>query len=109
MFIIVADQLYEDFMARSSTRAALSSGSVIGMMGILMKLRKVCAHGLLLISVFGVMTCTPFYPGVQPSRPFRAAIDSNATSYTRPQHFRASSRVLTQTARRHRDTKLACR
>ena len=33
-------------MARSSTRAALSSGSVIGMMGILMKLRKVCAHDL---------------------------------------------------------------
>ena len=34
--------LYEEFMARSSTRATLSGGSVIGMMGVLMQLRKVC-------------------------------------------------------------------
>lgn len=33
--------LYEEFMSRSSTRATLSSGSVIGMMGVLMQLRKV--------------------------------------------------------------------
>lgn len=37
-------QLYEEFMSRSSTRATLSSGSVVGMMGVLMKLRKVCNH-----------------------------------------------------------------
>eukprot|EP00940_MAST-03C_sp_MAST-3C-sp2_P000876 g876.t1 len=36
--------LYEDFISRSSTRAALSGGSVISMMGVLMQLRKVCNH-----------------------------------------------------------------
>eukprot|EP00941_MAST-03F_sp_MAST-3F-sp1_P004239 g4239.t1 len=36
--------LYEDFMSRGSTRAALSGGSVISMMGVLMQLRKVCNH-----------------------------------------------------------------
>ena len=36
--------LYEEFMSRSSTRAALSGGSVISMLGVLMQLRKVCNH-----------------------------------------------------------------
>jgi len=33
--------LYEEFMARSSTRSALSGSSYLGMMNILMQLRKV--------------------------------------------------------------------
>lgn len=33
--------LYEEFMARSSTRAALQGGNFMGMMNILMQLRKV--------------------------------------------------------------------
>ncbi|RHY65351.1 hypothetical protein DYB30_007000 [Aphanomyces astaci] len=36
--------LYEDFMARSSTRKALSGGNFMGMMNVLMQLRKVCNH-----------------------------------------------------------------
>ena len=37
-------KLYEDFISRSSTRRALSSGGYLGMMSILMKLRMVCNH-----------------------------------------------------------------
>ena len=33
--------LYEEFMARSSTRAALAGGNFMGMMNVLMQLRKV--------------------------------------------------------------------
>ena len=83
-------------MARSSTRAALSSGSVIGMMGILMKLRKVCAHGMMILSFFEVLTIMSFFKyfsGVQPSGPFRAAVDSDTSSHARPQHRHASPRV----------------
>ncbi|RHY34953.1 hypothetical protein DYB32_000519 [Aphanomyces invadans] len=36
--------LYEDFMARSSTRKALTGGNFMGMMNVLMQLRKVCNH-----------------------------------------------------------------
>ena len=36
--------LYEEFMARSTTRASLSGGNFLGMMNILMQLRKVCNH-----------------------------------------------------------------
>ncbi|EWM21940.1 e1a binding protein p400 [Nannochloropsis gaditana] len=36
--------LYEEFMARSSTRAALAGGNFMGMMNVLMQLRKVCNH-----------------------------------------------------------------
>jgi len=36
--------LYEEFMALSSTRAALRGASVVGLCNILMQLRKVCAH-----------------------------------------------------------------
>ncbi len=36
--------LYEEFMARSSTRAALQGGNFMGMMNVLMQLRKVCNH-----------------------------------------------------------------
>ena len=36
--------LYEEFMSRSSTRAALSGGAFMGMMNVLMQLRKVCNH-----------------------------------------------------------------
>ena len=37
--------LYEEFMARSSTRQALrKGGNFVGMMGVLMQLRKVCNH-----------------------------------------------------------------
>ncbi|CAK4228858.1 unnamed protein product [Aphanomyces euteiches] len=36
--------LYEDFMARSATRKALSGGNFMGMMNVLMQLRKVCNH-----------------------------------------------------------------
>lgn len=36
--------LYEDFMSRSSTRSSLSGGNYLGMMNILMQLRKVCNH-----------------------------------------------------------------
>ena len=33
--------LYEEFMARSSTRQAMNKGSMMGMMSVLMQLRKV--------------------------------------------------------------------
>lgn len=36
--------LYEDFISRASTRKALASGSYMGMMNVLMQLRKVCNH-----------------------------------------------------------------
>jgi helicase SWR1 len=36
--------LYEEFMARSSTRKAMSGGNFMGMMNVLMQLRKVCNH-----------------------------------------------------------------
>ncbi|KAJ1882951.1 swr1 complex component [Coemansia sp. RSA 1722] len=36
--------LYDDFMARSQTRATLQAGSYLGVMGCLMQLRKVCNH-----------------------------------------------------------------
>ena len=36
--------LYEEFMSKSSTRASLSGGNYLGMMNILMQLRKVCNH-----------------------------------------------------------------
>ncbi|OQR83195.1 SNF2 family helicase/ATPase and F-box protein [Achlya hypogyna] len=36
--------LYEDFMARSSTRKAMAGGNFVGMMNVLMQLRKVCNH-----------------------------------------------------------------
>jgi len=36
--------LYEEFMARSSTRKAMSGGNFMGMMSVLMQLRKVCNH-----------------------------------------------------------------
>lgn len=37
-------QLYEDFMASSSTRATLASGNFLGLLNVLMQLRKVCNH-----------------------------------------------------------------
>jgi SNF2 family DNA or RNA helicase len=37
-------QLYEEFMSRSSTRSALGGGNFMGMMNVLMQLRKVCNH-----------------------------------------------------------------
>ena len=37
-------ELYEDFMASSKTRGTLASGSVLGIMNVLMQLRKVCNH-----------------------------------------------------------------
>lgn len=36
--------LYEEFMARSSTRKTLSKGNFLGMLNVLMQLRKVCNH-----------------------------------------------------------------
>ena len=36
--------LYEEFMSRSSTRSLLTGGNYLGMMNILMQLRKVCNH-----------------------------------------------------------------
>jgi superfamily II DNA or RNA helicase len=36
--------LYEDFMARSSTRQSLQSGGYMGMLRVLLSLRKVCNH-----------------------------------------------------------------
>lgn len=36
--------LYEEFMARTSTKAHLQGGNYMGMMNILMQLRKVCNH-----------------------------------------------------------------
>jgi SNF2 family DNA or RNA helicase len=36
--------LYEEFMARSSTRKAMDGGNFMGMMNVLMQLRKVCNH-----------------------------------------------------------------
>lgn len=36
--------LYEEFMSRSTTRAALSGGNFMGMMNVLMQLRKVTSH-----------------------------------------------------------------
>ncbi|EOD19494.1 hypothetical protein EMIHUDRAFT_415931, partial [Emiliania huxleyi CCMP1516] len=37
-------ELYEDFMASSATRSTLGSGSMLGIMNVLMQLRKVCNH-----------------------------------------------------------------
>jgi SNF2 family DNA or RNA helicase len=37
-------QLYEDFMSRSDIKETLSSGDFIGVMNVLMQLRKVCNH-----------------------------------------------------------------
>ena len=37
-------EYYEDFMAASDTRRILSSGNFIGMMNVLMQLRKTCCH-----------------------------------------------------------------
>lgn len=36
--------LYEEFMSRSATKAAMTGGNYLGMMNILMQLRKVCNH-----------------------------------------------------------------
>lgn len=36
--------LYEDFMASSDTQATLSSGNFLGLLNVLMQLRKVCNH-----------------------------------------------------------------
>jgi hypothetical protein len=36
--------LYEDFMASSDTQATLSSGNFLGLINVLMQLRKVCNH-----------------------------------------------------------------
>ena len=36
--------LYEEYMGRTTTRSALSGGNFMGMMNILMQLRKVCNH-----------------------------------------------------------------
>eukprot|EP00804_Cyclotella_cryptica_P000370 CCRYP_008690-RB/>CCRYP_008690-RB protein AED:0.12 eAED:0.19 QI:0/0.90/0.83/1/0.90/0.91/12/164/2166 len=36
--------LYEEFMSRSSTRKAMDGGNFMGMMNVLMQLRKVCNH-----------------------------------------------------------------
>ena len=37
-------QLYEDFMANAGTQSTLSSGNYLGLMNVLMQLRKVCNH-----------------------------------------------------------------
>ena len=37
-------ELYEDYMAASATRSTLGGGSLIGIMNVLMQLRKVCNH-----------------------------------------------------------------
>lgn len=37
-------QLYEDFISRSDTRNTMASGNFMGMMNVLMQLRKVCNH-----------------------------------------------------------------
>lgn len=42
--------LYEEFMARSSTRALMTGGNYMGMMNILMQLRKVSFHSLIFFS-----------------------------------------------------------
>ena len=45
--------LYEEFMARSSTRQALKkSGNFMAMMNVLMQLRKVCNHPVSLIVAY---------------------------------------------------------
>ena len=36
--------LYEEFMSRSSTRSTMKGGPYIGMMNVLMQLRKCCNH-----------------------------------------------------------------
>lgn len=36
--------LYEEFMSRSTTRSSLTGGGYLGMMAVLMQLRKVCNH-----------------------------------------------------------------
>ena len=43
--------LYEEYMARAETRATLASGSFMGVVGVLMQLRKVC------VCVGGVGAC----------------------------------------------------
>ena len=37
-------ELYEDYMAAGSTRGTLQGGSLVGIMNVLMQLRKVCNH-----------------------------------------------------------------
>jgi SNF2 family DNA or RNA helicase len=58
-------QLYEDFMARSDVKETLNSGDFIGVMNVLMQLRKVCNHpdlfeGRPIVSPFSL--CPVFYP-----------------------------------------------
>lgn len=58
-------QLYEDFMSRSDTQATLESGDFIGVMNVLMQLRKVCNHpdlfeGRPIVSPFAMRPV--FYP-----------------------------------------------
>jgi helicase SWR1 len=35
-------QLYDEYMSRSETRAVMSGGNFMGVVGVLMQLRKVC-------------------------------------------------------------------
>lgn len=36
-------QLYDEYMARSETRSVMAGGNFMGVVGVLMQLRKVCA------------------------------------------------------------------
>lgn len=36
-------QLYDEYMGRSETRAVMSGGNFMGVVGVLMQLRKVCS------------------------------------------------------------------
>lgn len=49
--------LYEEFMSRTTTRSALAGANFMGMMNILMQLRKVrTTHALSLVGVVGVLS-----------------------------------------------------
>ena len=69
--------LYEEFMARSSTRSALKkSGNFMAMMNVLMQLRKVCNHpvsSLLYLILFEWQPPT-FLTVFRSAGPFRAPV-----------------------------------
>lgn len=61
--------LYEDFMARSSTRALLEGGNYMGMMNILMQLRKVRCVCVYFSELFRSNILVLCCAGLQSSRP----------------------------------------
>lgn len=62
-------QLYEEYMASSETRSTLASGSFLGIINVLMQLRKCCNHpdlfeGRPIISAFDMEPLTHHLPSL---------------------------------------------